>query len=73
VLSPGPVDTEILAKLGIPAEKRGQFEKTMADAIPLGRMGRPDEIAKAALFLASNASSFITGVNLRVDGGMTLL
>lgn len=73
VLSPGPVDTEILAKLGIPAEKRDEFEKMMADAIPLGRMGHPEEIAKAALFLASDASSFITGANLRVDGGMTLL
>ncbi|MGE0004440.1 MAG: glucose 1-dehydrogenase [Parvibaculaceae bacterium] len=73
VLSPGPVDTEILAKLGIPPEGRRQFEKTMADAIPLGRMGRPEELAKAALFLASDASSFVTGANLRVDGGMTLL
>ncbi|MDX8498013.1 glucose 1-dehydrogenase [Mesorhizobium sp. VK4C] len=73
VLSPGPVDTEILAKLGIPGEQRGVFEKAMADAIPLGRMGLPEELAQAALFLASDASSFITGVNLRVDGGMTLL
>ncbi|APO71117.1 3-oxoacyl-(acyl-carrier-protein) reductase protein (plasmid) [Rhizobium gallicum] len=73
VLSPGPVDTEILAKLGIPAEQRGTFEKAMAEAIPLGRMGLPEELAKAALFLATDASSFVTGVNLRVDGGMTLL
>ena len=73
VLSPGPTDTEILAKLGVPVEKRSVFERAMAEAIPLGRMGRPDELAQAALFLASDASSFITGVNLRVDGGMTLL
>src|SRR5262249_21415893 len=71
VLSPGPTDTEILAKLGVPAEQRGSFEQAMAKAIPLGRMGSPNELAQAALFLASNASSFITGVNLRVDGGMT--
>lgn len=73
ILSPGPVNTEILAKMGIPAEEQPAFEKMMAAAIPLGRMGYPDELAHAALFLASDASSFITGVNLRVDGGMTLL
>jgi NAD(P)-dependent dehydrogenase (short-subunit alcohol dehydrogenase family) len=67
VLSPGPTDTAILVKLGIPPDKR---EKGMADAIPLGRKGKPDEIAKAALFLASDNSSFITGISISVDGGM---
>jgi NAD(P)-dependent dehydrogenase (short-subunit alcohol dehydrogenase family) len=73
VLSPGPTDTEILAKLGVPTEGRAAFEQSMAAAIPLGRMGRAEELGQAALFLASDASSFITGVNLRVDGGMALL
>lgn len=73
VLSPGPVDTEILAKLGIPPEERDAFERAVAGTIPLGRLGRADELANAALFLASDASSFVNGVNLRVDGGMTLL
>lgn len=73
VLSPGPVDTAILEKLGIPAEERDSFEKAMAQAIALGRMGKPHELARAALFLASDASSFITGINLQVDGGMALL
>lgn len=73
VLSPGPTDTEILAKLGVAPEQRADFEAGMAAAIPLGRLGRPEELAQAALFLASDASSFVTGINLRVDGGMALL
>jgi NAD(P)-dependent dehydrogenase (short-subunit alcohol dehydrogenase family) len=73
VLSPGPTDTPVLAKLGVAPENRASFEKAMSDAIPLGRMGQPEEVARAALFLASDASSFITGINLRVDGGMALL
>lgn len=73
MLSPGPTDTAILDKLGVPPEQRAAFEAGMAAAIPLGRLGRPEELASAALFLASDASSFVTGINLRVDGGMALL
>lgn len=72
VLSPGPVNTPILAKLGITEETRHSFEMKLAEAIPLGRLGRPEELARAALFLASDASSFVTGANIRVDGGMAL-
>jgi NAD(P)-dependent dehydrogenase (short-subunit alcohol dehydrogenase family) len=73
VLSPGPTDTEILGKLGVSPEQRPAFEAAMAAAIPLGRLGQPSELARAALFLASDAGSFVTGVDLRVDGGMALL
>ncbi|GGN54071.1 short-chain dehydrogenase [Novosphingobium indicum] len=73
VLSPGPTETEILEKLGVPFEERGAFADMMADRIPLGKLGQPEELARAALFLASDASSFVTGINLRVDGGMALL
>jgi NAD(P)-dependent dehydrogenase (short-subunit alcohol dehydrogenase family) len=72
VLSPGPVDTPILAKLGITESARPEFDKSMAAAIPLGRLGQPNELAQAALFLASDDSLFVTGVNLKVDGGMAL-
>lgn len=73
VLSPGPTDTAILDKLGIAPDRRESFIDAMAAAIPLGRLGYPAEVARAALFLASDAGSFVTGVNLRVDGGMALL
>lgn len=69
VISPGPTATPILEKLGVATEDRVAFEKANAEAIPLGRFGQPEEVARAALFLASNDGSFITGVNLRVDGG----
>ena len=72
VISPGPVDTPILAKLGVAPAERPAFEAAMAGSIPLGRLGRADEIASAALLLASGDGSFITGVNLRVDGGIAL-
>lgn len=72
MLSPGPTDTEILGKLGVSTEARPAFEAQMVAAIPLGRLGRPEELANAALFLASEAGSFVTGINLQVDGGMAL-
>jgi len=72
VLSPGPVDTSILAKLGIPEAERPAFLQTMQDMIPAGRMGAPEELARAALFLAGSDGSFVNGVELHVDGGMSL-
>lgn len=73
VLSPGPVDTPILEKLGVAEDHLGELKKQVAAGIPLGRLGTSSELARAALFLASDASSFVTGINLRVDGGMSLL
>jgi NAD(P)-dependent dehydrogenase (short-subunit alcohol dehydrogenase family) len=72
VLSPGPVDTSILAKLGVAEADRPAFVKMMADMIPAGRLGEPEELAKAALYLASDESSFVNGIELNVDGGMSL-
>ena len=72
VLSPGPTDTPILAKLGVSEADRPAFEQGIAAAIPLGRLAAPGELASAALFLASDDSRFITGMDLRVDGGIAL-
>ncbi|WFU13280.1 glucose 1-dehydrogenase (plasmid) [Rhizobium sp. CB3090] len=72
ILSPGPVETEILGKLGVSDAERPAFEDHMASLIPAGRLGQPEELARAALFLASDAGSFVNGIELHADGGMTL-
>lgn len=72
VLSPGPVETPILGKMGLPEEMRAGFGAHMAGRVPLGRIGQPAELARAMLFLASDASSFVTGASLPVDGGISL-
>ncbi len=71
ILSPGPVETEILGKLGIDEADLPSMEKEMSSVIPVGRFGRPEELAQAALLLATN--SFLNGVELHVDGGMSLV
>jgi NAD(P)-dependent dehydrogenase (short-subunit alcohol dehydrogenase family) len=73
ILSPGPVETEILEKLGVSEAERPAFEDHMASLIPAGRLGRPEELARAALFLASDAGSFVNGIELHADGGMKLV
>lgn len=73
VVSPGPVETPIYGKLGLPAETVQQMAGQILEKIPVRRFGQSDEIAKAALFLASDDSSFILGENLLVDGGMATI
>jgi NAD(P)-dependent dehydrogenase (short-subunit alcohol dehydrogenase family) len=72
-ISPGPVTTPILARMGMPAEVLEQTRQNLASQVPMKRFGRPEEIAKAALFLASSDSSFLLGTEIVADGGMTQL
>ena len=63
VVSPGPIDTPLASRQSADVIAR------IVSTIPMGRMGKPEEVAKAALYLASDDSSFVTGIELFVDGG----
>jgi NAD(P)-dependent dehydrogenase (short-subunit alcohol dehydrogenase family) len=69
-ISPGVVPTPGYDHLGLSDEQLQEFVNSQAVTIPLGRVGAPNEIAKAVVFLASDDSSFVNGIELFVDGGM---
>lgn len=70
-ISPGPVNTPIYGKLGLPAEQLQGMAAQIQSQVPLGRFGDPVEIAKAVVFFASDESSFTVGSELVIDGGMS--
>jgi NAD(P)-dependent dehydrogenase (short-subunit alcohol dehydrogenase family) len=72
-VSPGAINTPIHAKTGMTPEQLQQFAASIVEKIPLRRFGDPKEIAKAALFLASDASSYMLGAEIVVDGGFSQL
>jgi NAD(P)-dependent dehydrogenase (short-subunit alcohol dehydrogenase family) len=70
VVSPGPIETPAIDRLGQTIGDAAQLKVGLISGVPMGRMGTSDEIAKAVSFLASDDASFITGIELFVDGGM---
>ena len=69
-VSPGPIETPIWGEMEIPEQAAEEFSAQVLQMVPLGRMGKSEEIANAVLFLASDEASFINAVELPVDGGM---
>jgi len=69
VVSPGPIDTPGLSGLAENEEQKDALYAQLASAVPLSRVGKPEEIAKAAVFLASDDASYVAGIELFVDGG----
>jgi NAD(P)-dependent dehydrogenase (short-subunit alcohol dehydrogenase family) len=70
-IAPGLIDTDLIRKIGLSEEAVAEFNKQAHAQIPLARHGSADEVAKTVLFLASDEASYISGVELTVDGGWT--
>jgi NAD(P)-dependent dehydrogenase (short-subunit alcohol dehydrogenase family) len=73
VVSPGPVATPILDRMGLPEEQTRQTKEWITQQVPLKRFGHPDEIAAAVLYLSSSEAQFVVGTELVIDGGMIQL
>jgi len=71
-VNPGPVQTPIFGKTGMPEDQLSGFAEAMQNRIPLKRFGQPEDIANLVLFLASDKSSFITGAEYNIDGGINI-
>jgi NAD(P)-dependent dehydrogenase (short-subunit alcohol dehydrogenase family) len=71
-VSPGPIETPINGKLGMPQDQVEGFKGMMSELVPVKRFGSAEEVAKAALFLASSDSSYLLGSKIRIDGGFAL-
>jgi NAD(P)-dependent dehydrogenase (short-subunit alcohol dehydrogenase family) len=69
-ISPGPIETPIFGKMGMPAEVAGEMGESILSKVPMKRMGKPEEMASGIVFLASSDSSYVLGTELFADGGM---
>lgn len=69
-ISPGPIETPIFGRMGLPQEQVDGFLENVKTRVPLGRIGQPEEVASLAVYLAGDTSTFITGADFPVDGGL---
>ena len=69
-VAPGPIVTPIFGRTGLPQEAVDAFAKQIVETVPMKRFGQPEEVAATVAFLASNDASYITGVEINVDGGV---
>jgi NAD(P)-dependent dehydrogenase (short-subunit alcohol dehydrogenase family) len=69
-VAPGPIVTPIFGRLGLPKEAIDEFAKQIVSKVPMKRFGQPEEVAATVAFLASQDASYITGVEINVDGGL---
>ena len=69
-VAPGPIFTPIFGRTGLPQEAVDQFAKDVVARVPMKRFGQPEEVAGTVAFLASQDASYITGVEINVDGGV---
>ena len=70
-IAPGPIAKPIYDKMGLPQDVVEEMGNGFAKQVPLGRFGTSEEVAKSALFLASEDASYINGIELEVDGGLS--
>ena len=71
-INPGPINTPIFGKTGMPEEQLTGFAGAMQEVVPLKRFGKPEEVASVAAFLASDEAAYVTGSEYTVDGGAIL-
>ena len=69
-VAPGPIETPIFERTGLPKEALDNFAASVLNGVPMKRFGKPEEVAATVAFLASSDASYITGIELNVDGGM---
>ncbi len=71
-VAPGPIETNFFSGMGLDEDAKEEMTQQIRDQVPLGRFGQAEEVAQVALFLLSDAASYVTGSEYLVDGGMTM-